>query len=384
MKKAFLLGFVAITSVLAITSCKTDIDLTGDYKQVPIVVGVLNQADSIQYVRVNRTFLGPGDANQIAQIADSNYFTNIELTITETINGNSRVWTLRDTTIEDKEPGSFYTSPNIVYYFQVDPNESHNINSQTSQLNPDAQYRLDLVIDGGAKRYYATTNLVSGASITAPSSSAGMNFNSFQSGSSVAIQAKDVLVGLNVGNGARLDYEYVLDYDEHTASGVERVRKTYNFMEESFEGPGFTASTTLGSNSMYSWLETVVPNDPDVLKRSIVGAGINVHIASEAFNQYIIASQPVSSLSQTKPTYTNIIEIVTNDDGTVTENNENAIGFFGSRATVSYYKYNVIPSAPDQTWGRVFNEATLRGHMNLGLGFCSAHSFDNTKPYYCP
>lgn len=384
MKRALLLGITIITSVLSITSCKTEIDLTGDYKQIPIVVGILNQSDSIQYVRVNRTFLGPGDANQIAQIADSNYFNDVEVTVTETINGNSRSWTLRDTTIEDKEPGAFYTSPNIVYYFQVDPNESHNINSQTAQLNDDALYRLDIVIDGGAKRYYATTNLVSGASITSPSANQPMNFNTFENGSSVAIKNKDVLIGLNVGNGARLDYEYYLDYEEHTASGSETVRKTYNFFEEAFDGPGVTASATLGAASMYSWLGNVVPNDPDVLKRSIIGGGIDVHIASEEFNQYIIASQPVSSLSQTKPSYTNIIEIVTNDDGTVTESNENAIGFFGSRTTVSYYKYNVDPNNPTQTWGRIFNDATLRGHMNLGLGFCSPHIADDNEPFYCP
>jgi hypothetical protein len=367
-----------VLSSSVLVGCKTEIDLTGPFEEIPVVVGVLNQADSIQYIRVNRTFIGPGDATEIALIPDSNFFKNIEVTVTEGFGVNKRIWVLRDTIVQDKENGAFFTSPNKVYYFKVDPNEAHNVNSQTSRLNENTSFRLDININEGAINYYAETELVKNFTIAAPAGTSQLNFSGLEPGSSILVD-KDIFININEGNATRINYEYFIDYEEHTSSGSEIIRKTFAFGESALSN-GDASEKNLSGTSMYAWLRNVVPLDSDVTKRSIIGAGIKATGASTELDQYIIASQPTSSLAQSKPTYSNIIQIVTDESGETSEVQNKAIGFFGSRASHEFYKI----ANPAENYGTVFNGKTLQGHSNLGLGFCTEHSFSSAESYYCP
>ena len=93
---------ICFTSLLF--SCNEKLNLIGEFKETAIVYGVLDQADSLHYVKITRAFIGPGNAVQIAQIADSSYFDQVDATITEFVDGiQTRSWTLRDTIIDNKE-----------------------------------------------------------------------------------------------------------------------------------------------------------------------------------------------------------------------------------------------------------------------------------------
>lgn len=72
-------------------SCSEDLKLSGDFKETAIVYGLLDQADSLHYVKITRAFIGPGNALDIAQIADSSYFDQVDATISEVVNGTVRV-----------------------------------------------------------------------------------------------------------------------------------------------------------------------------------------------------------------------------------------------------------------------------------------------------
>src|SRR6266567_785673 len=68
MKKVVLLAIV----LMAISfGCSTDLNVMDDYKETAIVYGLLNQNDTAQYIKINKAFLGPGNALQIAQVFDS-------------------------------------------------------------------------------------------------------------------------------------------------------------------------------------------------------------------------------------------------------------------------------------------------------------------------
>ena len=71
--------------------------------------GLIDQADSVHYIKITRAFIGPGNSLEYAQIPDSNYFKTVNATITEKINGNTgRTWTLFDTTILNKDQKPFH------------------------------------------------------------------------------------------------------------------------------------------------------------------------------------------------------------------------------------------------------------------------------------
>ena len=67
--------------VIASNSCKNDLDALAPYKESIAVYSLIDQNDSVNYIRVNKIFLGQGDANQIAQIQDSVYFKPGEATV---------------------------------------------------------------------------------------------------------------------------------------------------------------------------------------------------------------------------------------------------------------------------------------------------------------
>jgi rRNA maturation RNase YbeY len=58
--------------VLIVTffSCKNELKINAPYKEIPSIYAVLNPQETIQIIRVNKVFLGDGDANQIFPMDD--------------------------------------------------------------------------------------------------------------------------------------------------------------------------------------------------------------------------------------------------------------------------------------------------------------------------
>ncbi|HOV56213.1 MAG TPA: hypothetical protein PL122_08830, partial [Bacteroidales bacterium] len=56
--------FTSIIAILIFSSCSTDVDLTQEWQDIPIVYSILDLNSSTQYIRINRAFLGDGDASQ--------------------------------------------------------------------------------------------------------------------------------------------------------------------------------------------------------------------------------------------------------------------------------------------------------------------------------
>ena len=62
---------------MILTSCSNEIDITSDYKDITVVYAVLNQNDSVQYVKIYKAFLGDEDAFIMAQSTDSFYHQDV-------------------------------------------------------------------------------------------------------------------------------------------------------------------------------------------------------------------------------------------------------------------------------------------------------------------
>lgn len=106
---------------LVLFSCKNDLKLNAPYQEIPSIYAVLNPQEKIQMIRVNKVFLGEGDANKMAQVADSVNYPAGELSITleRFVNGvkveaspGLQTITFRDSIIQT-EPGSFNTTQRI-------------------------------------------------------------------------------------------------------------------------------------------------------------------------------------------------------------------------------------------------------------------------------
>lgn len=105
-------------AVLFILSCDNDLDLITDFKEVPVVYGLLDLNDTAQYIRVERAFADQGiSANDIAQNPDSLYFDDITVKLFN-LNSN-REFTLDRVDGNDegliREEGVFAQAPNYLY-----------------------------------------------------------------------------------------------------------------------------------------------------------------------------------------------------------------------------------------------------------------------------
>ncbi len=125
-----------LAAITVFNSCSNDFDLVDNWKDIPIVYGLLNANDTAQYIRVEKAFLDEEtSALLIAQEPDSLYYDNILVELQE-INSNGAVeftfpLTLVDANLEgyQKPEGVFADTPNYIY-------------KTTEPLNPERRYNI--------------------------------------------------------------------------------------------------------------------------------------------------------------------------------------------------------------------------------------------------
>lgn len=132
-----LLSFVsALTLLLAVASCDNEIDLLEDYKEIPVIYGLIDPGSNTHYVRVQKAWLGEGNALVMGQQSDSIYYAqdDIKLTLEKLQTGSNAVITSEQflpTTDFPKQEGLFTEQGHYVFKL-----------STTNALDPDNSYRL--------------------------------------------------------------------------------------------------------------------------------------------------------------------------------------------------------------------------------------------------
>ena len=108
---------------LFFSSCKNDLKVNAPYKEIPTIYSVLNPQEVIQMIRINKVFLGEGNSNTMAKVADSINYQAGDLTVTlertmygsqvaATPTGNKQIITFHDSVIQTN-PGTFNTTQRV-------------------------------------------------------------------------------------------------------------------------------------------------------------------------------------------------------------------------------------------------------------------------------
>ena len=114
-----LLVFVAFYCI----SCDNELNLIADHKEVPVVYALIDQADTAQYIRVERVFIDDEISGKIiAQNPDSLYFDDITVKIVRTLNGQEFTLEKVDGNLEGyvREDGLFANAPNYLYKIKTE------------------------------------------------------------------------------------------------------------------------------------------------------------------------------------------------------------------------------------------------------------------------
>ncbi len=365
------LCFIFISLVLIVlNSCNEKIKLIGDFVETAVVYGLLDQADSLHYIKINRAFIGPGNAIEIAGVADSSYFTNVDATISEYLNGNlTRSWLLRDTILDNKDPnGVFYAPEQKVYYFKTMPTGFNGViqnstNPQMTSLNPQAIYKIDLVINNGAFSVSAETELVRGIT----SAAATQNFN-FKFAINPGEYTSTGVTVSSTGNSYVLNTQLKMAFYEWE-SNTYSEKSFFWKLGEADVLPSSSKIFTANGETFYDLMKSNCTENSSISKRTFKGVTIKITGGAEELYNFIAVNKPSSGLAQSKPTYTNL----------TATNGKRVIGIFSSRQTVEIYHPFYV--SPQQSYLRALDKKSTRelcqGPITGLYLFCSNHPGDN-------
>lgn len=363
-----LLNFSLILCLIC--SCTEDINYLGSFKETAIVYGLLDHADSIHIIKVNRAFIGPGNALEIAQIPDSSYFENVKVTVSEYLDGNlSRSWLLNDTIIQDKDTsGVFFAPEQKVYYFKTlptGPNETTQVSPdpQMTSLNKNAEFRISIDINDGTYIVTGSTELVHGITSTTTS----QNFT-FKFADDPGEYISTGVSASNTGNSYVVNAQLDVEFYEYRGTDFSVNSFKWNIGEADVLPNASRTFSALGS-TFYDLIAANVTNDPTIDKRTFKGIWITLTGGAEDLFNYMVVNRPSSSLAQSKPTYTNLS---INNDGKV-------LGIFSSRQTLRVFK--PFYTSPQQAYLRAIDKKSTRelciGPKTGTFLFCSNHPGDN-------
>lgn len=300
MKRRILRISVFFSVLLSLfTSCETDFDLTADWKDITIVYGLMSQNDSVHYFKINKAFLGEGNAYTYAQIADSSSYGNsIEVTVTETgKNGSVRNFTCDTTTIYDKEPGIFYYPDQVVYKtaFKV----PSNLNDQ------DYTYALKVRNKNTGKIVSAETQLVKDFVIETPRpGQLSIDFISESNQKVKWISAQD---------GKRYNVVIRFWFDE-VKNLYDTTQRYIDWDLTSIKSSGLNGGESMeilyDPLNFYPVCKNQVPYNDDrensVTSRLVDRAEFRISVAGDDLNTYMEVNEPSTGIVQDKPDYTNI------------------------------------------------------------------------------
>lgn len=338
-------------------SCSTDFDVIGAYEETTIVYGLMDQSEEYHYIRVNKSFLGDGNANDYALIRDSSEYDSVEGYVEEWIGNTAtgRVWTIRDTVLSDREDGAFYGPEYTTYYFKED------------NLDPDAEYRLFLDINEGAKEVTATTGLIGDFVfnfIPNTSSVATVGFATYNSTDMTTAYNDYNVKWITSPNGKRYDLSFRFHWTDYTAT--DTIRRYIDWFvgseivtDEDASAGGIQIEKLANGEAFLNNIANNVDADPNVLKRVVKGVDIMVGAASVDLYTYMIVNAPSTGLIQERPQYTNI---------------NNGIGLFSSR-----YNKAITNKKLSLSTLKVLCEGSITGH----LGFCSDTIIYSSESFYC-
>ena len=313
-----------LITIIGLSSCTTDVDLTAPYKSIPVVFGLLDAEIDTQWVRINRTWLGDGDQTQVAQIADSSEYdpARLHAQFVEVINGiDGRVFELNDTLLHDKEDNGVFFAPEHRAYFVSTRSQDGD------DLNPNASYRLEIVIDDTTEVEASTNMIALGlGNITQPPMGIDNLKMGFASVGTTNVTYPDYTFKWSTTPGAaRYDaairVHFMENYwadDFHTILDSSKYRTMeipIGSLSPNDDDGGEQLSKIFGGSTFYSTLSTRLEKNIRITRElGIWDEDVQISrafdflliVANDQLAIYLDINSPVTGIIQDRPEYSNI------------------------------------------------------------------------------
>lgn len=319
--KKYIFRALLIVAGLSLFSCSTELDINGNKKDVMIVYGILDGSTSTQYIKINRAFLGEGNALEYSLIPDSTlypYLLDVKLDVLDE-NGHSVLSAplQADTVNIWKDGGVFFTGYQPYYRFDFKAYSSilasiNQFTNDTTWLLNTYTYKLTITDPVTGKIYESESPGLGNLTMENPSSSAiNISFTADQSSS---------LKFKSIKNGKLYEGEFVIHYYEVYASNPsDTIEKTvvWSLGSEKSETTASGTTMEIGYNNwtFFDLLGKNLEHREDVTRYTGY-VDVYVSVGAEDLSTYIDVNQPSNSIIQERPSFSNI---------------SNGIGLFSSK-----------------------------------------------------
>ncbi len=298
MKKIYIFYFFVFTFF----SCETKVDLNEDWQSIPIIYSILNQEDSISYVRINKAFIGDESIYAMAKESDSLIYDPLKVSVKlEEWNNNNLKKTINlDYTYDIKKD-------TITEYgdFSIFGNEKHIIYFTKEKLNSDNEYRLNIDVDG--KKITARTVLINDFVLL-------KNFESLIK--KVSFSGDEFKIEWLSNENARI-YDLIIrfKYFEITKTH-DTIYKTFEWHDNNWLSRSDALKNDLkmalriSSKNFFNEIIKQIPEKPENIKSRVIKNNDALDFifisGGDDLNTYIEVNKPSYGLMQDKKDFTNI------------------------------------------------------------------------------
>ena len=311
------ISYLLITSIALLSACSTKLDVTGKYKETMVVYGLLDQSKDIQYIKVNKAFLGQASADTIAhKYKDSTQYVNsLNVKLKRLSDGTE--FNLSPINTIPKDAGTFYSpdQTNAIYslntplVFHSNPSDSIN-----SVLLPNSDYQLIINNNETATRVSSQTSLISDAAITSPVSGTPFFTIIFSNNDNYVFPVR-----WNSGQNAKIYQVTIrLNYIDSTSTNNVTQKLDWVFPEQTTQGlgGGEQMQNDFVGQGFMKFVGGQLTNYSGLIARRALNVDIILISGGNELNTYIEVNKPSTSIVQEKPQYSNIT---------------NGLGIFSSR-----------------------------------------------------
>lgn len=322
--------FLSILVLLSISSCETDFDVNANWEDVTIVYGLIDPNEEIQLVKINKAYLGEGDAIEMASISDSTNYNPSDIKVTlyriKEISFNqydTLSSVILNDTILEKDDGLFSIDNNIIYTFSK-PESFYNTNSI---------YSLEVINLSSGHMVTSKTEIINNFSFESLNSSFQWGLYNDQFGDSLMFRTKTIEWAKS-NNGEIYQLDVLINYIENNDT-ISLI-----WSQPLIEYSSGNMTTKIKGNLFFDFLSSNLSNNTT---KQFLNLDLVMTVGTDDLKTYINVNKPFSGIVQERPAFSNI---------------SNGIGLFSSR-----YTY-------DQINGIELNNSTLNYIIDeLELGF---------------
>jgi len=301
-------------------SCNDDFPLNADWSDITVVYGLLNQSDSVQYLKINKAFLGELDATEMAKDADSVQYSktidvhlveyqlrdnNLNPYYNENWKETGTIITLeptneiaKDSTDSYGNPGVFGTQLNILY-------------KTNYKIKSGYKYKLEITIPGKEELVSSETFMINDFSVTTPPSTSTAYQVHMEYG--YTDNKKPFSAEWYVATFGKI-YQAVLRFNYMEIDGTDTTWQYADILYQDQVYQYLRLPSDVRSEKMYQkmggidFFQSLAEKIPvkEGVKRKAGKLDFYFYVGGDNLNTYLNVSDASSAYGQEKPEYSNI------------------------------------------------------------------------------